>query len=107
MPATFELVFFALLIASLIGIPLGLYVGLNSDASLSRAIMTGSSSVFHPQFLERDDADPAAFGVVAVAANFGAGRNDRPAWHTCQLPDLDGIQHLIMPVLNLAIPTPP
>jgi peptide/nickel transport system permease protein len=42
MPATFELVFLALLLASLIAIPLGLYVGLHEDMPMGRAIMTAS-----------------------------------------------------------------
>ena len=42
MPATMELAFTALLLAIIIGIPLGLYCGLNSDSPVAKTIMAGS-----------------------------------------------------------------
>jgi peptide/nickel transport system permease protein len=42
MPATLELAVLAMLIAIVLGIPLGIYAGLRPDAPLSRAIMAGS-----------------------------------------------------------------
>jgi len=42
MPATLELAVVALLMAIVIGLPLGLYAGLNPDSPVSRTIMAGS-----------------------------------------------------------------
>ena len=42
MPATLELAFAALVMAIVVGIPLGLYAGLKPDSSVSKTIMAGS-----------------------------------------------------------------
>ena len=42
MPATLELAFSALILAIVIGIPLGVYAGLKPEAKVSRTIMASS-----------------------------------------------------------------
>ena len=42
MPATFELALAALLMAIVIGIPLGVFAGLNAESRISKTIMAGS-----------------------------------------------------------------
>ncbi len=69
MPATLELAFSALILAVLIGIPLGVYAGLKPKAKVSRTIMAGSilgfslvpgrhKRPFHPRFPPRHPPIP-------------------------------------------------
>jgi peptide/nickel transport system permease protein len=105
MPATMELALAAMLIAIVLGIPLGLWAGLKPDSVAGRGIMAGSILGFSlPTFwvglmlimvfsvmlgwLPSNGRGPTTllFGLVPVSFL---------SW--------EGIQHLIMPATNLAL----
>jgi peptide/nickel transport system permease protein len=105
MPATMELALAAMLIAIVIGIPLGLWAGLRPNSFAGRAIMTGSILGFSlPTFwvglllimvfsvmlgwLPSNGRGPTTllFGVVPVS-----------------FLSIEGWRHLIMPATNLAL----
>ncbi|WP_394199102.1 ABC transporter permease [Litoreibacter albidus] len=104
LPATLELAVVALLIALLVGLPLGLYAGLYPERASSRVIMSGSILGFSlPSFW---------FGLMLIllfSVNLGwlpsGGRGEtRTLWGiewSCLT--LDGLQHLILPAINLAL----
>ncbi|RMC31310.1 ABC transporter permease [Paracoccus alkanivorans] len=105
MPATFELVVCALLLASLIGIPIGLWVGLNDGSFGSRAVMTGSILGYSiPSFWK----GMVLILVLAVWLNWlpasGRGETVPVLGIPLSFLTLDGLRHLTMPVINLAIP---
>lgn len=105
MPATFELVICALLLASLIGIPIGLWVGLNDGSFGSRAVMTGSILGYSiPSFWK----GMVLILVLAVWLNWlpasGRGETVPVLGIPLSFLTLDGLRHLTMPVINLAIP---
>jgi peptide/nickel transport system permease protein len=104
MPATLELAFSALVIAVLLGIPLGLYAGLNPERPGSRAIMAGSIVGFSlPNFW----VGIMLIMVFAVMLGWlpSTGRGDTATFLgiTSSLFTLDGLQHLILPAFNLAL----
>jgi peptide/nickel transport system permease protein len=105
MPATFELVFLAMLVATIIGIPLGLYVGLNEDSRGARAIMTGSIFGYSiPSFWK--GMVLILFFAVWLQWLPASGRGETVSALGIPLSFLtiDGLRHLAMPVINLAIP---
>jgi peptide/nickel transport system permease protein len=94
MPATLELAFAAFLLAIVFGIPLGMYAGLKPDSIGSRAIMGGSIPGFSlPTFW----VGLMLIMVFAVILGWlpSTGRGDFLTW--------DGIRHLILPAVNLAL----
>ncbi|SDH36330.1 ABC transporter permease [Variovorax sp. OV700] len=104
LPATLELAFVALLLALLVGLPLGLVAGLKPDSILDRSIMTGSILGFSlPNFWQ------GIMLVLIFSVTLGwlpsTGRGDTGeilGVHT-SLASWDGIRHLILPALNLAL----
>ncbi|MBY6089905.1 ABC transporter permease [Pseudooceanicola sp. 502str34] len=104
-PATFELVVSALLLASIIGIPIGLWVGLNDGSLGARAVMTGSILGYSiPSFWK----GMVLILVCAVWLNWlpASGRGDTVTVLGVPFSFLtvDGLRHMAMPVINLAIP---
>jgi peptide/nickel transport system permease protein len=87
MPATLELAFVALLLAVVIGIPLGLYAGLKPESKGARAIMAVSILGFMLGWLP-------ATGRGDTASLLG--------WQTSLLT-ADGWSHIFLPALNLAL----
>jgi peptide/nickel transport system permease protein len=105
MPATFELVFFALLLACLVGIPLGLYAGLHSDSRASRIIMTGSIFGYSlPNFWKGMMLILLLSVWLHWLPTSGRGETVDVLGVPLSFLTLDGIRHLVMPVLNLSIP---
>jgi peptide/nickel transport system permease protein len=104
MPATLELALVALLMAVLIGIPLGLYAGLKPDSGLSRTIMATSILGFSlPTFWV------GLMMIMLFSVMLGwlpaTGRGDTASllgWQTSLLT-ADGWTHLLLPALNLAL----
>ena len=104
MPATMELAFTALLLAIIIGIPLGLYCGLNSDSPVAKTIMAGSILGFSlPTFW----VGLMMIMVFAVILGWlpSTGRGDTATFLgvTSSIFTMDGLRHLILPATNLAL----
>jgi peptide/nickel transport system permease protein len=104
MPATMELAFVALVLSVAIGIPLGMFAGLKPQTFLGRTIMTGSILGFSlPNFW---------LGLMLILV-FSVELKLLPAGGrgaTRELFDIqwsiltvDGLRHLILPALTLAI----
>ena len=68
LPATFELAIAAMLLAVLIGLPLGLLAGLYPDSRYSKLIMAGSIVGFAAHLLDRVDAHHDLQRVAGLAA---------------------------------------
>ncbi len=104
MPATMELAFSALFLAIVIGIPLGLYAGLYPDSPLSKGIMAGSILGFSlPTFW----VGLMLIMLFAVELRWvpATGRGDIGSFlgiHS-SLFTLDGLSHIFLPALNLAL----
>lgn len=104
MPATMELAFTALMLAIVIGIPLGLYAGLYSESPISKGIMAGSILGFSlPTFWV------GLMLIMLFAVELGwvpaTGRGDVESFLGVQssLFTLDGLSHIFLPALNLAL----
>ena len=103
-PATFELALAALLMAVVIGIPCGVYAGLRPEARTSKAIMAGSILGFSlPTFWV------GLMMIMVFAVMLGwlpsTGRGDTVSLGGIEVSflTLDGLSHLLMPALNLAL----
>ncbi|MGJ3260477.1 MAG: ABC transporter permease [Rhodospirillales bacterium] len=103
-PATFELALTALLLAIVIGVPLGVYAGMRPTAVSSRTIMAGSILGFSlPTFWV------GLMMIMVFAVMLGwlpsTGRGDTVEVFGIEVSFLtaDGLSHLLMPALNLAL----
>jgi len=104
MPATLELAFTALLLAIVIGIPLGLYAGLFPERRVSKGIMACSILGFSlPTFWV------GLMLIILFAVELGwlpsTGRGDTVSvlGFETSLLTLDGLSHIFLPALNLAL----
>ena len=104
MPATLELAVAALIMSVVIGIPLGLYAGLKPDSWASKSIMAGSILGFSlPTFWV------GLMMIMLFAVMLGwlpsTGRGDTVLLLGVPVSFLswDGLSHLLMPALNLAL----
>jgi peptide/nickel transport system permease protein len=104
MPATLELATAAMLIAVLLGIPLGLWAGLRPDSAAGKTIMAGSILGFSlPTFWV------GLMLIMVFSVWLGAlptsGRG--PTTNLLGIPvsflSLEGLRHLILPAANLAL----
>jgi len=103
-PATFELATTAVIIAFTLGVGLGVVVSLKPYALRSRFIMAGSlAGISIPTFL---------MGIILIMVfavylgwlpPFGRGETDQVGFWRTGLLGLDGIKHLILPALTLAM----
>lgn len=105
LPATFELVLLAMALALAAGIPLGLMAGLNPDSRSARIVMASTVLGFSlPSFWK------GMMLILLFAVWLGwlptAGRGETVSFLGVQtsLLTLDGLQHIALPTLNLAIP---
>ena len=104
MPATMELAFAAILIAIVIGIPLGLWAGLRPHGVAGRTIMAGSILGFSlPTFW-------VGLMLIMVFAVFlgwlpsnGRGTTVDVLGVPVSFLTVDGLRHLVMPATNLAL----
>lgn len=104
MPATLELAFTALLMAIIVGIPLGLYAGLYPEKRRSKAIMATSIFGFSlPTFW----VGLMLIMIFAVWLGWlpSTGRGDTATFLGIEssLFTRDGLTHLILPAFNLAL----
>jgi peptide/nickel transport system permease protein len=104
LPATMELAVSAMLIAVLLGIPLGLWAGLRPDSWPGKCIMTGSILGFSlPTFW----VGLMLIMVFAVQLGWlpsnGRGETRELFGVAVSFLTLDGLSHLLMPAVNLAL----
>ena len=104
LPATLELAFSAMLVAIVLGMPLGLYVGLRPDTGLSRAIAAGSILGFSlPTFW----VGIMLILVFAVELGWlpstGRGATVQVLGVDVSFLTWDGIKHLLLPAINLSL----
>src|ERR1043166_869291 len=104
MPATFELALTAMLIAVLLGIPLGLIAGMRPHSFAARTIMAGSILGFSlPTFW----VGLLLIMVFSVQLGWPPSTARGQAVLLAGIPvsflAWDGLQHLLMPALNLAL----
>jgi len=104
LPATLELVFLSAVMALLLGVPMGVYTGLNRDSWLSRFFLTISLiGISLPTFLI-GILMILCFGVwLGWLPTFGrGGLVDVGLWETSLLTP-QGWRHIIMPAFTLAL----
>ena len=104
MPATLELALTALMMAIFLGIPLGLYAGLKPDSPVSRTIMAGSILGFSlPTFWVGLMMIMVFAVMLGWLPSTGRGETATFLGITSSLFTLNGLQHIFMPALNLAL----
>jgi peptide/nickel transport system permease protein len=104
LPATLELAFAALVIAIFMGVPLGMYAGYRPESPVSKAIMAGSILGFSlPTFW----VGLMMIMVFAVQLGWlpstGRGQTGTIFGITTSLVTLDGLAHVLLPAVNLAL----
>jgi peptide/nickel transport system permease protein len=104
MPATIELALTAMIIAILLGLPLGLWAGLHPESRSAKAIMAGSILGFSlPTFW----VGLMLIMVFSVWLGWlpptGRGETVNVLGIDVSLFTWDGLRHLFMPALNLAL----
>ena len=104
MPATLELAFAAMLIAIVLGIPLGLWAGLKPNGVAGRTIMAGSILGFSlPTFW----VGLMLIMVFAVMLGWlpsnGRGETVNVLGIPVSFLTTDGLRHLVLPATNLAL----
>jgi peptide/nickel transport system permease protein len=104
MPATLELAFLAMLIAVVLGVPLGLYAGLKPQRWISKAIMAGSILGFSlPTFWV------GLILILVFAVQLGwlpsTGRGPTVEFLGLQLSIVhwEGLKYALLPAINLAL----
>lgn len=104
LPATMELAVGALVLAVVIGVPLGLFAGMKPDHPVSKTLMAASIVGFSlPAFWV------ALMFIMVFSVQLGwlpaSGRGETRALLGIQWSflTLDGLQHLILPAFNLAL----
>ncbi|WP_323764379.1 ABC transporter permease [Marinovum sp.] len=104
LPATLELALVALFLSVVIGIPLGLYAGLYPDNLLSKAIMAFSILGFSlPTFWVGLMMIMVFTVMLGWLPSIGRGETVEVLGMRWSFLTWDGIQHLILPALNLSL----
>jgi peptide/nickel transport system permease protein len=105
LPATFELVLLAMTLALALGIPLGLMAGLNPDSRRARIVMAGTVLGFSlPSFWKGMMLILLFAVLLGWLPTAGRGETVSVLGFQTSLLTLDGLQHIALPALNLAIP---
>lgn len=104
MPATIELAFFSAFVATLVGIPLGVFVALKRNSLIAKWLMGLSLiGISLPTFL---------IGILLILVfsvwlgwlpSYGRGDTVAFGWWTSGLFTKDGILHIILPAITLAV----
>ena len=104
LPATLELAFVALAISVLLGVPLGIIAGLRPDTVGGRSIMAGSILGFSlPNFWQGMMLILVFAVVLGWLPAGGRGTTVEVLGVRTSLLTADGLAHLILPALNLAL----
>lgn len=104
LPATLELAICSIVLAVLIGLPLGMVAGMRPDSLLDRGVMTGSILGFSlPNFWQ----GMMLIMIFAVWLGWlpsgGRGETGTILGIETSLATWDGIRHLLLPALNLSL----
>jgi peptide/nickel transport system permease protein len=104
MPATLELAFAAVIMAIVLGIPLGLYAGLKPESKISKSIMAISILGFSlPTFWVGLMMIMVFAVMLGWLPSTGRGPTATYLGITSSLFTLKGMQHMLLPALNLAL----
>ncbi|KQQ24945.1 ABC transporter permease [Methylobacterium sp. Leaf125] len=104
LPATLELAFTALFIAIALGLPLGLWAGLRAEKATDKAIMGGSILAFSlPNFWQGLMMVLIFSVTLGWLPAGGRGETVRVLGLDLGFLTLDGLRHLILPAVNLAL----
>jgi len=105
LPATMELVFASAVLALALGIPFGIYTGLNRDTWLSRAILTGSlAGVSLPTFVIGILLIYLFSVTLGLLPSFGRGETVQViGWWTSGLLTVSGWKSIILPSITLCL----
>ncbi|MDX6748978.1 ABC transporter permease [Geminicoccaceae bacterium 1502E] len=104
LPATFELAVFAMLLAIFLGVPLGMWAGLHPEKLSGRAIMTGSIFGFSlPNFWQGMMLIMIFAVILGWLPSGGRGETVELLGFRVSFLTLDGLSHMILPALNLAL----
>ena len=104
LPATLELAFTALFIAIALGLPLGLWAGLRAEKATDKAIMGGSILAFSlPNFWQGLMLVLIFSVTLGWLPAGGRGETVRVLGLDLGFLTLDGLRHLILPAVNLAL----
>ena len=103
-PATLELAAVSAVIGLLLGIPLGVYAALRRGTFLSQAVMTGSLlGVSLPNFLIGILLILVFAVILKWLPSFGRGDVVALGPFTTGLLTVDGLKHLLLPAITLAL----
>ena len=104
MPATIELAFFSAFVATLVGIPVGVFVALKRNSLIAKWLMGLSLiGISLPTFL---------IGILLILVfsvwlgwlpSYGRGDTIALGWWTSGLFTKDGLLHIILPAITLAV----
>ena len=104
LPATLELAFTALFVAIALGLPLGLWAGLRAEKATDKAIMGGSILAFSlPNFWQGLMLVLIFSVTLGWLPAGGRGETVRVLGLDLSFLTLDGLRHLILPAVNLAL----
>ena len=104
MPATVELALTAMVIAIVLGLPLGLWAGLKPDSAAAKAIMAGSILGFSLPTFWVGLMLIMVFSVqLGWLPSTGRGQTVEVLGVHLSILTWDGIRHILMPALNLAL----
>ena len=104
LPATFELATIAIFIATVLGIPLGLWAGMYPKSVFSRSIMGGSILGFSLPTFWVGLMMVLLFSIyLGLLPTSGRGKTVEALGITVSFLTFDGIKHILMPAVNLAL----
>ena len=104
MPATLELALAAMVLAVVVGIPLGMWTGLYPGAPSSRTIMVGSILGFSlPTFWVGLMLIMVFAVMLGWLPSTGRGQTGTVLGVTSSIFTVDGLRHLVLPAFNLAL----
>jgi peptide/nickel transport system permease protein len=104
MPATLELVLASAILSVFLGIPLGVYTGINRDSWVSRVILTGSLiGVSLPTFVIGILLIYVFAVVLGVLPSFGRGEAVQIGWWSTGFLTVSGWKAIILPSVTLAL----
>jgi len=104
MPATLELVVASAVLAIFLGIPLGVYTGINRDSWVSRLILTVSLvGVSLPTFVIGILLIYLFSVILGVLPSFGRGETTQMGWWSTGFLTVSGRKAIVMPSVTLAL----